>query len=199
MNHNHDRPRSFFARSRPLLIQNLTFGIRAGGGGPRLEATRLSAGGQKSSIGQDFAAFRYASLTAQTPAHETGIKRTTTERRVKLRGRLCTSISPPPPSVHDSRTIERRVKLRGHLCTSLSHRRLQLMIRAPEVFAPAVRGVWDNFAFSMTAFCVFFTSVSASFSSYSKSVVSRFRLFWLGILVRMRSFVSIAAYAVLQK
>ena len=36
MNHDHDRSRSLFSRSRPLLIYELTFGVRAGSGGPRL-------------------------------------------------------------------------------------------------------------------------------------------------------------------
>ena len=36
MNHDHDRSRSLFSRSRPLLIHELTFGVRAGSGGPRL-------------------------------------------------------------------------------------------------------------------------------------------------------------------
>ena len=36
MNHDHDRSRSLFPRSRPLLIYELTFGVRAGSGGPRL-------------------------------------------------------------------------------------------------------------------------------------------------------------------
>ena len=70
------------------------------------------------------------------------------------------------------------------------------MIRAPEVFAPAVRGaVLIPIDFNMTQFCVLFISVSASFSSYSTSALLRCRLFWLSILVRMRSLVSIAAYA----
>ena len=38
-----------------------------------------------------------------------------------------------------------------------------------EAFAPATRGVFTTFVFDMTPFCVLFTSVSASFSSYSKS------------------------------
>ena len=76
------------------------------------------------------------------------------------------------------------------------------MIRAPEVFAPAVRGVlrtlpstWRHFVcFSLLRFQLRLVRVAKAFF---KDVLS-FHLFWLGILVRIRSLVPIADYAASQ-
>ena len=61
-----------------------------------------------------------------------------------------TSLSPPPPTAHDSRAW---------------------------VFAPVVRGVLDNFVFNMTLFCIYFGFVTPSFSSFSKIVFLAISLF----------------------
>ena len=51
MNHDHDRSRSLFSQPRPLLIYELTFGVRAGSGGPRLRPHDFHLAGSRARSG----------------------------------------------------------------------------------------------------------------------------------------------------
>ena len=51
MNHDHDRSRSLVSRSRPILIHELAFGVRAGSGGPRLRPRDFQLAGSRARSG----------------------------------------------------------------------------------------------------------------------------------------------------
>ena len=97
MNHDHDRSRSLFSRSQPLLIYELTFGVRAGSGGPRLRPHDFPQAGSRARTW----AYRALQLDLRTskvsfpcPHAHPGI----------VQSRILTSLSPPPPPAPYSRS-----------------------------------------------------------------------------------------------
>ena len=88
MNHDHDRIAIIIFAITTITYTRTDLWDPRRERGTSAEPARLSAGGQA------LAAFRYARLTAQTPAHKTDIKQTTIERRVKQRLRILTSLPP---------------------------------------------------------------------------------------------------------
>ena len=71
------------------------------------------------------------------------------------------------------------------------------MVCVPEVFAPAVRGVLATLPSKWRHFVCYLLRFQLRLVRLVKAFFLRCRLFWLGILVRMRSLVFVEAYAAL--
>ena len=100
MNHDHDRSRSFFSRSRQLLINELTFGVRAGSGVPRLRPRDFQLAGSRARSGAPRAlSFEQSISKVSFPKSSFN---SSAPNRAAFRRRAAPSSSTPQPHARDA-------------------------------------------------------------------------------------------------